>query len=81
MPDNDTTHPCPAPRCTLRVRHDQFACPADWVRLPDVLRRAITEARRRGWTQWTDTAVKAVAWYREHDQTVDSLERTVPCPR
>lgn len=62
----DRTHQCPAPECRRRVPRHQFACPADWGRLPAELKRGINEGYRRDWSLWTKTANAAIDWYREH---------------
>lgn len=64
MPDQaPRTHECPAPGCVRRVPRHQFACPADWYRLPVEIRRAINDGFRRDWSMWAEAAEKATSWY------------------
>ncbi len=58
------THDCPG-GCGAQVRREHFACPADWARLPDHLRQAVSlgyEAEPLG-TDHTQAMVDAMDWY------------------
>jgi hypothetical protein len=64
-PSPMSRHDCPA-GCGARVPGDRFACPTDWRRLPQVLRRAISMTFRRDPMAHAAAMSAAVAWYREH---------------
>jgi len=59
----NTTHACPG-QCGRQVFTHQFACRADWFRLPLDLRRAITDNYRRDRAAHLEAMSDAIEWYR-----------------
>jgi hypothetical protein len=66
----DTTHECPAPRCTAWLPRSQLACARHWGMLPRHLRRAVTDAWARratdGLTPHLAARQAAVEWWEQN---------------
>ncbi|GAB3437372.1 hypothetical protein [Actinophytocola sediminis] len=65
------THACPA-GCGRLVPDNQFACRADWLRLPFALRQPISATYRRDPAAHAQAMQTARAWYREHPSINDA---------